>query len=91
MASASERLVVQLTAKEKREIRRRARDAGLNVSEFVRRAATGAADMDAELLGLLDRAERAAKEGIAMIDDALGFVKASNVRIARMEAEAKSS
>ena len=91
MASASERLVVQLTAKEKREIRRRARDAGLNVSEFVRRAATGAADMDAELLGLLDRAERAAKEGIAMIDDALTFVKASNVRIARMEAEAKSS
>ena len=91
MASASERLVVQLTAKEKREIRRRARDAGLNVSEFVRRAATGAADMDADVLGLLDRAERAAKEGIATIDDALDFVKASNVRIARMEAEAKSS
>jgi Ribbon-helix-helix protein, copG family len=91
MASASERLVVQLTAKEKREIRRRAREAGLNVSEFVRRAATGVADMDDELLGLLDRAERAAKEGIALIDDALDFVKASNVRIARMEAEAKSS
>ena len=91
MAIASERLVVQLTAKEKREIRWRAREAGLNLSEFVRRAATGVADMDDALLGLLDRAERAAKEGIALIDDALEFVKASNVRIARMEAEAKSS
>ena len=67
------------------------REAGLNVSEFVRRAATGVADDDDELLGLLDRTERAAKEGIALIDDAVDFVKASNVRIARMEAEAKSS
>jgi hypothetical protein len=91
MASASERLVVQLTAKEKREIRRRAHEAGLNVSEFVRRAATGTAEVDTELLGLLGRADRAAKEGIAMIDDALDFVRASNVRIARMEAAAKSS
>jgi len=91
MAVANERLVVQLTAKDKREIRRRAREAGLNVSEFVRRAATGAAEADSELLGILDRAESAAKEGIAMIDDALAFVNASNVRIARMEAEAKSS
>jgi hypothetical protein len=91
MAVASERLVVQLTAKEKREIRRRAREAGLNVSEFVRQAATGAAEPDSELLAILDRAERAAKESIAMIDDAPAFVSTSNVRIARMEAEAKSS
>ena len=47
--------------------------------------------MDDELLNLLDRAESAANESIAMIDDAVDFVNGSNARIAQMEAEAKSS
>jgi hypothetical protein len=91
MAVASERLVVQLTAKEKRDIRRRARDAGLNVSEFVRRAAAGTLDESNELDELLERTRVAAEESIATIDEALDFVNASNRRIAQMEAEAKSS
>lgn len=92
MATASERLVVQLTAREKREIRRRAREAGLNVSEFVRRVAAGPApDQDRELNELLKQTAISAQESIAMIDDALDFINASNQRIARMEAKAKSS
>ena len=71
MAAASERLVLQLTAKEKREIRRKAREAGLNVSEFVRRAVAGTADADSELDELLDRTRAAAKESAAMIDELL--------------------
>lgn len=89
MAAATERLVVQLTAKEKREIRRRARKAGLNVSEFVRRATTGTSDTP-ELDELLERTRRAAEESMSLIDDTLAFVASSNVRIAAMEAKAKS-
>ncbi|HLF10571.1 MAG TPA: ribbon-helix-helix protein, CopG family [Gammaproteobacteria bacterium] len=91
MATVGERLVVQLTAKEKREICRKAREAGLNVSEFVRRALADTADEGDELDELLDRTKAAAKQSIAIIDEALDFVNASNERIAQMEARAKSS
>jgi hypothetical protein len=90
MATVGERLVVQLTSKEKREICRKAREAGLNVSEFVRRALAGSTDDSSELNELLDRTKAAAKESIAVIDDALAYVNESNRRIAQMEARAKS-
>lgn len=89
MAVASERLVVQLTAKDKREVRRRARALGISVSEYVRNATTGAPGKeDAELEELLERTKIAARETMAMIDDAVDYVNASNARIAAMEAAA---
>ncbi len=89
MAAASERLVVQLTAKDKKELRRRARALGISVSEYVRNATTGKEDED--LAELLDRTKLAAQEAMSMIDDAVNYVNASNVRISAMEEAAAKS
>ena len=92
MAAATERIVVQVTPAEKRSIVKSAEKSGLNLSEFMRRAAKGFrnAPGDKELEGLLERAEDAAKESISLIDDALAFVAASEKRIAELEAERRA-
>lgn len=90
--AASERLVVQLTAEEKREVRSRARALGMSVSEYVRKATTGSSDDEnATLEELLKRTRNMARESIATIDDTLAFVNASNARIAAMESQAKTA
>jgi uncharacterized protein (DUF1778 family) len=87
MPGASERIVIQVTPAEKELIVKRAGKARLNVSEFMRRAAKSVrnAPEDEELLALLGRAEKAARESMAMIDETLAFVAASNKRIAKLE------
>lgn len=87
MPSAIERIVIQVTPAEKQSIVKRAEKARLNISEFMRRAAKSFHNIpeDQQLSSLLDRAEKAAKESIAMIDDTLTFVAASDRRIAKLE------
>lgn len=84
--SATERIVVQVTPQQKRSFARQAKSVGLNISEFMRRAAQNFRDApeDAELAALLAKADQAAKESIVMIDDAIAFIEASNKRIARL-------
>lgn len=90
MPSAVERIVVQATAQEKRAIAAKARRLGLPISELMRRgaAAYGSAASDAELGVLADAAKAAAERASRAIDDALGFIEASNRRIAALEARA---
>ncbi|MGQ0734527.1 MAG: plasmid mobilization protein [Acidobacteriota bacterium] len=90
MPAAVERIVVQATAEEKKAIVAKARKLGLPISELMRRGAAAyePPDADAQLGALADRARAAAKRAGAAIDDALGFIEASNRRIAAMEAPA---
>lgn len=90
MAAAVERIVVQVTAREKRVIATKAKRLGLPISELMRRAATAykSAEVDEELGVLADSARAAADRAGAAIGDALAFIEASNRRIAALESKA---
>ena len=90
MAAAVERIVVQVTAVEKKAIASKAKRMGLPISELMRRGASGheAAASDADLEAMADAALGAAERAGAAVDDALAFVEASNLRIAALEAQA---
>jgi rhamnose utilization protein RhaD (predicted bifunctional aldolase and dehydrogenase) len=91
MAAAVERIVVQATPREKKEIMAKARRLGLPLSELMRRGAAAyePAETNEQLGALADRAKAASDRAIAAIEDALRFVEASNKRIASLEASAK--
>jgi hypothetical protein len=90
MAAATERIVVQATALDKKAIASKAKKLDLPISELMRRGAfayeSDAADV--ELSALADAARVAADRAGAAIDDALRFIDASNKRIAAMESKA---
>ncbi|HYN61966.1 MAG TPA: hypothetical protein VET87_20890 [Rubrivivax sp.] len=90
MAAATERIVVQATAQDKKAIASKAKKLDLPISELMRRGAfayeSDAADV--ELSALADAARVAADRAGAAIDDALSFIDASNKRIAAMESKA---
>lgn len=90
MAGAVERIVVQATAYEKKQIAAKARRLGLPISELMRRGAVAyeSDEADANLAVLADAARDAAERAGAAIDDALDFIAASQKRIAAMEASA---
>ena len=91
MAGAVERIVVQVTAQEKKAIAAKAKKLGLPIAELMRRGATTyrSAEADDELGGLADAARAAAERASASIDSALKFIEASNKRIAALEAKVK--
>ena len=84
MAAATERIVVQVTAGQKRAITQTAKRLGLNVSELMRQAVQGftPSDDEQEILALVDRVNVSTKEANSALDDALSFVAESNKRIA---------
>ena len=90
MAAAVERIVVQVTSQDKKLVAAKAKRLALPVSELMRRGAFAyeSGQADAELSALADAAQGAAERSGAAIDDALGFIEASNRRIAAMEAKA---
>jgi hypothetical protein len=86
MAAATERIVVQVTAAQKRAIAATAKRLGLNVSELMRQAAQGftPSNDEQEILALVERVTASTKEANDALDDALSFVAESNKRIAAM-------
>jgi hypothetical protein len=90
MAAAAERIVVQATAQDKREIVAKAKKLDIPISELMRRGAFQyqSTEADVELGALATQAKIAADRAGASIDDALLFIAASNKRIAAMEAQA---
>ena len=90
MPGAIERIVVQATPQDKKAIAAKAKRLDLPVSELMRRGAFAyrSGEADAELGALADAAKAAGERAGAAIDDALGFIEASNKRIAAMEAKA---
>lgn len=93
MAGAVERIVVQVTAQDKKAIVAKAKKLELPISELMRRGAFAyeTQEADAELGALADAAKAAAERAGEAIDDALNFINASNRRIAAMEAKATKS
>ena len=90
MATATERIPVLVTATEKGQIAKMAKDAGLSMGEFLRRAASSyrPSEEDKVLEGMIDQMNKTTAQASAAIDEALAFVEASNKRIAAMERKA---
>ena len=91
MATANERIVVQVTPQDKKEITAKAKKLDLPVSELMRRGAFAyeSSESNDEFGALADAAKRAADRASGYIDVALAFISASNKRIAAMEAKAR--
>jgi hypothetical protein len=89
---ATDRLPVLLSPKQKQRIAQRAKRANLTMGEFLRRAAEAyRPDEDAAGLDrLINFARTSATQASQAIDAALTAVAASERRIQRMEARAKS-
>ena len=87
MSFAVERVVVQIAPEDKRRISAKAKKLDMPLSELMRRAAFAytSKDDDLELGALADAAKSAADNAAASIDDAMSFIKKSNLRIAAME------
>ncbi len=91
MATATERIPVLVTAAEKGRIAQMAKDAGLSMGEFLRRAAASfrPSEEDTALAGMIDQVSKTTAQASAAIDHALALVDASNKRIAAMERKAE--
>jgi hypothetical protein len=91
MAAATERIVVQTTAQEKKAIAAKAKRLGLPISELMRRGVSAyeTEQADEELGALADAAKAAADRAAVSINEALEFIAASEKRIAALEAKAR--
>jgi hypothetical protein len=90
MATATERIPVLVTAKEKSQIAAMARNAGISMGEFLRRAASSyrPSEDDKVLEGMINQMNKTTLQANAAIDKTLMFVDASNKRIAKLEQKA---
>jgi hypothetical protein len=86
MDKATERIVVQVTHPQKREIVENANRLGLNISELMRQAAHGFAPScdGKELNQAIERVNASTQEAHAALNEALTCIAESNLRIAAM-------
>lgn len=87
MATATQRIVVQVTPQQKENISGTAKQLGLNVSDFMRRAAENfhATPEDRDLEALLRQVEMSTQQANQAIDHALASVAESEQRLVAME------
>jgi hypothetical protein len=87
MATATERIPVLVTAREKSKIATLARNAGLSMGEYLRRAAASfrPAEDDQMLEAMIDQMLKTTAKASQAIDAALASVEASNKRLAALE------
>jgi len=87
MATATERITILITAKEKRQIAIMAKDARISMGELLRRAALSypSSQNDRTLEGMIDQMNKTTVQAGYAIDKAMEFVEASNKRITVME------
>lgn len=90
--AATERIPVLMTPVEKKRVVAKAKKAGLKTSEFMRLAASNYQPNEDEIaLGnMIDQMNVVTANTSKVIDNALKSVAASNKRISKMEAKAKS-
>lgn len=90
MASKTERITVLVSPSEKRLLVSKAQNAGISVSEYLRRAANYYSPCEEEILeALVGQMRQATQRAVNAIDKSLEYVAESNERIAAMEANAK--
>ncbi len=87
MATATERIPVLVSSSEKSRIARMAKDSGLSMGEFLRRAAVAFRpdEEDQILENMIVQMLKTTEQASKAIDDAIQYVEASNKRIAMME------
>lgn len=90
MTTATQRIPVLVTSAEKSQIAKMAKDSGLSMGEFLRRAASSfrPSEDDKMLEGMIEQMNKTTAQASAAIDEALAYVDASNKRIAAMEKKA---
>ena len=93
MPGAVERMVVQATANDQKVIAAKAKRMDLGVSALMRRGAFACEPNAAEAASgaLADVAKASANRAGQAIDDALGFIDASHLRIAALERKAANA
>jgi hypothetical protein len=93
MSIVTERIPVLVSRKEKSEIAKRAKAAGVSMGEYLRRGAkayrSSAPEEERLLLGLIDRMNRSTDEARTAIEELLRTVEASNRRIEATEHRAR--
>ena len=94
MTNIKKRLSVLVTSSEKSQIRKRAKEAGLSLSEFMRVAAKYyiPAEKIEETMALnfmIDEMNKATERAEKAIDETIQYVDASNRRISKLEDEHK--
>ncbi len=84
---ATARIPVLMTEAEKSRIVKKAREAGISTTEYMRRAARSfnVADNSDALEAMIDQVLEATERANRAIEETLDFVAASNQRIAEME------
>ena len=89
MTTATERIPVLVTTSEKSRIAKMAKDAGLSMGEYLRRAAASFSPSqdDAAMEAMIGQMVKATKAANRALDDALAYVEQSNRRIDAMEAK----
>lgn len=92
MRKTNKPITVHVTAKEKRQIARMAKDAGISLEEFIRRAATSYIPLEkgAMLEKITELLNKSTAQADTAIDDVLAYIEASNMRIGAMENLEKS-
>lgn len=87
MAAATERIVVQVTRQQKANITDAARQLGLNISDFMRRAAENfrGAPEDSDLEALLRQVEISTQQANTALDHVLASLAESDRRLASLE------
>ena len=87
MTTATERIPVLVTKKQKAILVTRAKSAGLSMGEFLRRAGENYSPSEDEVLldGLLNQVAKSTIKASAAIDDAMAFVAASEKRMQQLK------
>lgn len=87
MSTATQRIPVLVTPDEKAKIAALAKEAGISMGEFLRRAAAAFrhAGDDEALEAMIDQMAKTTRQASRAMDEALLFVEQSNRRIAAME------
>ena len=90
MATATERVPVLMTPDEKKKVVSKAKQAGVAIGEYIRRAIDGYRPSEDEkaLEAMINQMNKATKNAANSIDDTLEFVRESNKRIEKMESKA---
>ncbi len=93
MATATARIPVLMTEAEKARIVKKAREAGVSTSEYIRRAAESfyPSESDEALEAMIEQMLKATERADQAIEETLDFVAASNQRIAEMESRKEAS
>jgi hypothetical protein len=91
MSTANQRIPVLVTDKEKTQIARAAKKAGVSMGEFLRRAAASYDTKEDEeaILAMIDEMLKATTSAEAAIEEAISFVEESNQRIEELEKQHK--